>query len=45
MPSLPTVGGVTINSYATKTNLSGQYAGATLKKLATNTWILIGNLS
>jgi hypothetical protein len=38
-------GGVTLNSYTSKTALSGQYAAATLKKLVTNTWILIGNLS
>jgi len=37
--------GVTINSYSSKVNLAGQYAGATLKKTGTNTWLLIGNLA
>jgi hypothetical protein len=38
-------GGVTINSYQSKLSIAGQYAGATLKKTGTNTWLLIGNLA
>lgn len=38
-------GGVTIQSFSSLLNLSGQYAGATLKKLATDTWLLVGNLA
>jgi hypothetical protein len=38
-------GGVTLHSYQSKTNLAGQYAGAMLKKTATDTWLLIGNLA
>jgi len=38
-------GGVTVSSYNSKVNLAGQYAGATLKKTGTNTWLLIGNLA
>jgi len=37
-------GGVTIKSYIGLTKLSGQYAAATLTKIATDTWYLIGNL-
>jgi hypothetical protein len=37
--------GVTINSYNSYVKLSGIYAAATLTKIATNTWYLIGNLS
>lgn len=37
-------GGVTLLSYLTYTKLSGQYAAASLFKLATNTWILAGNI-
>jgi hypothetical protein len=37
--------GVTINSYGAKTKLAGQYAGASLKKTGTDTWLLIGNLA
>lgn len=37
--------GVTINSYASALSLVGQYAGATLVKTATDTWLLVGNLA
>lgn len=37
--------GVTINSYQGKTNTAGQYAGATVKQTAANSWLLIGNLA
>lgn len=37
--------GVTINSSGGKLKLTDQYSGATLIKLATNTWLLFGNLS
>lgn len=35
----------TLQSYTAKTHLAGQYAGGTLKKIGTTTWVLIGNLS
>ena len=35
----------TLNSYNSLTKLAGQYAGATLKKTGTTTWVLVGNLS
>ena len=38
-------GGVTIGEYQSKTKLAGQYAGATIVKLATDTWVLVGNLA
>lgn len=38
-------GGVTITSYSSNLKLAGQGAGATLKKIAINTWLLVGNLS
>jgi hypothetical protein len=38
-------GGVTVNSFGSAVHLAGQYAGATLKKTATNAWLLTGNLS
>jgi hypothetical protein len=38
-------GGVTIKSFSGLTKLSGQYAAATLTKIATDTWYLIGNLT
>jgi hypothetical protein len=38
-------GGVTISSYLNKVNLAGQYAGATLKMISTDSWLLIGNLA
>lgn len=37
--------GVTINSEGSKLKLKGQYAVATLIKLATDTWVAAGNLS
>jgi len=37
--------GVTINSFDGNLKLAGQYAGAYLRKTATNTWTLIGNLT
>lgn len=43
--TIAAAGGVTINSYGGNPKLTGQYAGATLKKTGTNTWLLIGNLS
>jgi hypothetical protein len=38
-------GGVTLDSYQSKVAIAGQFAAATLKKLATNTWLLVGNLA
>lgn len=37
-------GGVTINSINSVYGMAGQYAGATLKKIATDTWLLVGAL-
>ena len=37
--------GVTIRSLSGALALSGQYAGATLKKIATNEWLLVGSLA
>lgn len=37
--------GVTIRSLGGDLALSGQYAGATLKKIATNEWLLVGSLA
>jgi hypothetical protein len=37
--------GVTLNSKESLVNLTGQYSAATLKKIATNTWDLIGDLA
>lgn len=37
--------GVTLNSNGTKLKLAGQYAVASLIKIATDTWIVTGNLS
>lgn len=37
--------GVTIYSSVSKMKLTGQYSGATLWKKATNTWVLVGDLS
>jgi hypothetical protein len=37
--------GVTLNSKQSNKNLTGQYSAATLKKIATNTWDLIGDLA
>jgi len=37
-------GGVTLNSKDAKNKLTGRWAGATLIKRATNTWVLVGDL-
>jgi len=37
-------GGVTIHSKGGNLKLTGQYSGATLKKMDTNVWLLIGDL-
>jgi hypothetical protein len=42
--TLTPAGGVTLNSKDAKTKLSGQWAGATLIKRATNTWVAVGDL-
>jgi len=36
--------GVTINSESSNKSIGAQYAGVTLRKLATDTWLLVGNL-
>lgn len=38
-------GGVTVNSYDSEDKTYGQYAVAGLKKAATDTWYLFGNLT
>ena len=38
-------GGVTVNAYDNQLKLNGQWAAATLIKRATNTWLLIGNIT
>lgn len=38
-------GGVTINSAFSNLKIAAQYTGATLKKTATDTWVLYGNLT
>jgi len=38
-------GGVTLRSNSSKVKLTGQYAVATCCKIATDTWVLVGNLS
>lgn len=43
--SIVAAGGVTIISKSGLLTLSAQYSAATLKKVATNTWTLIGDLS
>ena len=43
--TIAAAGGVVINSYLNKVNIAGQYAGATLKMLSTDNWLLIGNLA
>jgi hypothetical protein len=37
--------GVTLNAYDNQYKLNGQWAAATLIKRATNTWLLIGNIT
>jgi len=41
----PVGGGVTLNSASGNQFLAAQYAGASLIKTATDTWLLVGNLS
>jgi invasion protein IalB len=38
-------GGVTINSAGTKLKTNGQYSVATVVKIATDTWVAVGNLT
>lgn len=38
-------GSVTVQSYTAKLAITGQFAGATIKKLSTDVWLLTGNLS
>jgi hypothetical protein len=42
--TLTPAAGVTLNSKDAKRKLSGQWAGATLIKRATNTWVAVGDL-
>jgi hypothetical protein len=42
--TIAATGGVTINSEGSKLKLNAQWAGATLIKRATDTWIVIGSL-
>jgi len=42
--TIAATGGVTINSEGSKLKLNAQWAGATLIKRASDTWILIGSL-
>jgi hypothetical protein len=37
--------GVTIRSEGTKLKLKGQYATATLVKIASDEWVLLGNIA
>jgi hypothetical protein len=37
--------GVTLAEYQSKTKLAGQYAGATMIKIAADTWWIVGNLA
>jgi len=43
--SVVATGGVTIRSKAGNLKLTGQYSGATLKKIGTDEWMLFGDLS
>lgn len=43
--SIAATGGVTINSKAGHLSFATQYSAATLKKIATDTWDLVGDLS
>lgn len=43
--SIAAAGGVTINSAFGNLKIAAQYTGASLKKTATNTWELVGNLT
>lgn len=38
-------GGVTLRSSGSKTKLTGQYSAASLIKLATDTWLLVGDIA
>lgn len=38
-------GGVTIRSNGTKLKINGQYAVGTIVKIATDTWVAVGNLA
>lgn len=38
-------GGVTVNAKGAATKITGQWSGATLIKRATDTWVLIGDVS
>ena len=37
--------GVTIRSYSGRLKLTGQYSGASLVKLATDEWLLVGDIA
>lgn len=43
--TIAAAGGVTINSVFGNLKIANQYTGASLKKTATNTWELVGNLT
>jgi hypothetical protein len=43
--TLTPAGGVTVNSKADKLKLGGQWAGVTLIKRATDTWVAVGDLA
>lgn len=43
--TLTSAGGVTVNSKDGNLELGGQYAGVTLIKRATNTWVAVGDLA
>jgi len=43
--TIAAAGGVTIYSSGSKLKLTGQYSGASLWKKATDTWVLIGDLT
>jgi hypothetical protein len=43
--SIAAAGGVTIQSSGSKLKLTGQYSGAGLTKIATDTWLLVGDIT
>lgn len=43
--TISAAGGVNLYSYVNKVNIAGQYAGATLKMLSNDNWVLVGNLA
>lgn len=43
--TIAATGGVTLHSFNSDLKLAGIYAGATLKKTATDTWLVVGNLT